>query len=769
MSNRKKAVTTLSILSIAVPVLGTAPAALAQKPPVLEEVTVTARKREENLQDTPISITAISGTMIDQAKLIKVSDIEQRTPNLSIRASDNGVSSALQAYLRGVGQFDFALTVDPGVGMYVDGVYLARTVGANFKLSDIEQIQVLRGPQGTLFGKNTIGGAINVTTRRPSGETGYNAEVTGGEYGYYSFDGYLEFPVTDDVAASIAVLTEQSDGWQKRDRGDDAGNDDMWAARGHLDADLTANWNSHLVLDYTKIDQNVYPQVLTDFDPGAAVAGPYNGAVLGPRGESCCEPHPDNIDRSQALNELDKDQNDSWGISWTNAWQLGALTLKSITGYRDMDTASYRDADNDVNDYFSVGSTFDVQQLSQEFLLSNAAGETFEWLAGIYYLEEDGEHVSDVTVGDGLFEATGVIPLDLTLSYDRSQEATSYAVFFNTTWHMTAAARLNVAARYTYDEKELDMFTVKRASQTPVLIPGPTDPGACTDVVADGNGSSVSCEEDWDEFSPRVGLDYDFSDTFMGYASVAGGFRSGVYNGRPTATSQVSVADPETLVSYEVGFKSQGWGNRLQLNGALFYNDYEDRQFLVNRPSASAESALALVVDNAADSTLWGGELEFTVLPAQGLTVSGGLSYIDPEYDTFESVNPETGELEDLSDRPFSSVPEWTANLLAQYVFELNNGSRLRFRGDMSYKDDIFYSDDESSTSFERLHADSFVIYNAGVSYVTADDRWEFSVFGRNLADKREIIGGFGVDAFGNTTVSFTEPRRYFFSVKYRG
>ncbi len=782
MNNRYKLATALTL---ALPALTSAPLAQAQGDLVLEEIIVTARKREENLQDTPISITAITGVMIEQTKMFNIADLEQRTPNLSVRASDNGVSSALQAYIRGVGQFDFALTVDPGVGMYVDGVYLSRAVGANFQLSDIEKIQVLRGPQGTLFGRNTIGGAISVVTRKPSGETNFSAEVTGGEYSYLSFDGYAEFPVTEDVAASLSVLTKHSDGWQKRDRGDDAGNDDMWSVRGHLNADFTERWNSHLVLDYTDIDQNVYPQVLSDFNPAATFPSFYNSVVLGPQGESCCETNIDDIDRSHALNELDRDQSETWGVSWTNTWDLGELTLKSITGYRDMDTESYRDADNAVFDYFSVGSLFDIQQFSQEFLLSDADGGKFDWLVGAYYLNEDGDHISDVTVADGLYDALAglpdfvtlpdgtplkflAVPFDVTLSYDRSQETTSYAAFFNTTWHMTDRARLNVAARYTYDEKDMKMYTIKRASQTPVLIPGPTDPSSCTDVLPDGRGSRFSCKDDWDEFSPKVGIDYDFSDDVMGYALVAGGFRSGVYNGRPTATAQISVADPETLLSYEVGLKSQLWNKRLQINSAVFYNDYKDRQFLVNRPSGSAESALALVVDNAADSTLWGAELEFTALPARGLTITGGLSYIDAEYDKFESINPETGEVEDLSDRPFANTPEWTANLLAQYVYELSGGSRFRFRADMSYTDEIFYSDDEACTCFDRLNADSYTIYNAGVSYVTANDKWEISVFGRNLGDKRENRGGFGVDAFGTTTVSYTEPRRYFISFKYR-
>jgi len=758
-----------AVLTLTLPVLATAPVSLAQLAPALEEVMVTARKREETLQETPISITAISGAMIEQTKMFNVADIAQRTPNMAIRASDNGVGSALQAYLRGVGQFDFALTVDPGVATYIDGIYLARTVGANIQLPDIEQILVLRGPQGILFGKNTIGGAIAVTTRRPSGETSYNAEVTAGDYDYYSLNGYLEFPVTDNMAASLAALTTYSDGWQDRDRRSNAGNDDQLVLRSHLDSNITEQWNSHLILNYTRIDQNVYPQVLSDFDEKAIFASLYNNAVLGPLGESCCATGIDDIDRSHALNEEDKDKNKNWSLSWTNSWELDELTLKSITGYIDMHTDSYRDADNSVYDYFAVGGELDVQQYSQEFLLTDATGGTFDWLLGLYYLYEDGNHSSNVTVGNGLYEATGIVPLDLTLFYDRSQDTTSYAAFFNTTWHMREDTRLNVGARYTYDEKDLDMYSIKRASQTPILIPGPTDPSSCSDAVADGNGSTVKCNDDWDNVSPKVGLEHDFDDDTMGYATVSAGFRSGVYNGRPTAIEQVSVADPEKLWSYEIGLKNQFWNNRLQVNGAMFYNDYKDRQFLVNRPSGSADSALALVVDNAADSTMWGGELEFTVLPADGLTVTGGLAYIDADYDNFESVNPDTGELEDLSDRPFTNVPEWTANLLAEYVYDLDWGGSLKLRGDLAYTDDIYYSDDEKSVSFQRLHADSYTIYNAGITYVSADEKWEFSVFGKNLGDNREITGGFGVDAFGNTTVSYTAPRRYFLSVKFRG
>ncbi len=743
------------------------PAAFAKQDLVLEEVIVTARKRDENLQHTPIAVTSITGAIIDDSKLFAVKDIEQISPNLSFSSSNNGNSSSLQAFQRGIGQFDNSLTTDPGVGLYLDGVYLARTVGANLELSDIAAVDVLRGPQGTLYGKNTIGGAISVTTRVPRGDTSYMAQLTGGEDGYVSFSGYAEAPLTEQLAASIAVLTKNSEGWQQRNQNHDAGNDDSWAARTHLNANFTDSWNSHLAVDYTHINQNVYPQVLTDFNPDAAIASLYN-RLVGPVDGVCCEPNVKQIDRSDVLNELDREKNKQWGISWINTVEANDLVLKSITGYRDMVSNNYRDADNSPNVYFEVGNDLDTNQFSQEFILSNASGSRFEWLVGLYYLREDGKSQANVSVASGLYEATGAPGLDLALSYDTSQDTTSYAAFFYTTWHWTDATRINVAARYTYDEKKLDMYTIKRASRTPVVLPGPTGPASCSDVVPDGDGSSYTCKDDWNEISPKLGIDHDFSDTVMGYASIAQGFRSGIYNGRPTATSQISVADPETLTSYEIGVKTQFLDKRLQVNGSAFFDDYKDQQFLVNRPSsASGADALALVVDNAADSSISGFELEFTVLPVTNLTVTGSASWLDTQYDNFESLNPATGQLEDISDRKFQNVPDWTGSIAAIYDWDLAGGSSLRFRGDAYYKGEIYYANDYDCSCYDRLHTDGFTTYNAGITFISSDSKWEFSVFGRNLSDERVINGGFGVDAFGTTTAAYTAPRTYYASVKY--
>ena len=308
MRATKTYVATLVLLSMPL-----TPVAHAQQAGVmLEEVIVTARKRDENVQGTPIAITAITGATIEQSKLFKVSDIEQISPNLSFSSANNGSSGSLQAFQRGIGQFDSSLTTDPGVGLYLDGIYLARTVGSNFELSDIASIDVLRGPQGTLYGKNTIGGAISVTTKVPTGETSYMGQFTGGEDEYVSFSGYAEAPITDKIAGSVAVLTKNSSGWQKRNQNDDAGNNDSWAARTHLNANFTDTWSSHLAIDYTHIDQNVYPQVLTDFNADGILPGLYN-ENLGSIDGVCCTPNIDDIDRSDVLNELDREKNDMWG------------------------------------------------------------------------------------------------------------------------------------------------------------------------------------------------------------------------------------------------------------------------------------------------------------------------------------------------------------------------------------------------------------------------------------------------------------------------
>ncbi|MCZ6828433.1 MAG: TonB-dependent receptor, partial [Gammaproteobacteria bacterium] len=780
-----RVVPALSMLSVLLPAATPVHAAGAG---ALEEVIVTARKRDENLQMTPISVTAITATMIEDAALPDLRSIEQLTPGLTMQIASDGSGSTLAAFIRGVGQDDFAITVDPGVGTYIDGVYLARNIGANFEFADIERISVLRGPQGTLFGRNTIGGAINVVTRAPSGETSFSIEGTVGDYDHVEGRAYVEFPLVENkLAGSFSVISKNSDGWQKRSEGDDAGNFDMWGVRAHLNWTPTDTFSSHLVVDAVEQDQNIYPRVLANFDRSQVFPFFYNAFV-----GDCCDATTD-IDRSNASAET-KDELDTLGLSWTNTWKMSnGVTLKSITGYRELESEVLRDSDNDPQDYFSVGGAFDQDQFSQEFILSGLAiDEKLDWVLGAYYFDESGTHDTRVNVATGLYDALAALPpfvttpdgvplmflaqpLDLTLRFARSQDVTNVALFAHTSYSVSDKLRLILAGRYTDEEKDYELFSFKEASQSPILTPGPTDPDSCSDVVPQGVGSFYSCKDDWSEFSPKVGLDYQWNEELMSYFHVSRGFRSGGFNGRPTGSADISVVDPETLTSYELGFKSEWMDNRLRLNGAVYYNEYEDQQVLVNRPSSILAGGLALIVDNAAESTITGFELELSAVPTEGLTINAGLSYVDAEFDEFFVLTPDpndpTGQnfiTEDASDRPFARVPEWQGNLSAQYEFAIGSIGSLRIRGDVAYKDDVFYTNDPAAATFDILHADSYTVYNAGITYISPNENWQVSAYGRNLGDEREINGGFSVDAFGTTDVSTLPPRMYFLTVKYR-
>lgn len=753
---------------------------------VLEEVVVTARKRSESLQTTPISMTVLSGAQIKAAGLPDVTSLERISPNLAFATSSDGGSSTVQAFIRGVGQFDFAITTDPGVGIYIDGVYQARTVGANMQFADIQQISVLRGPQGTLFGKNTIGGAIDIKTRVPSGKTAYSIEGKVGSYGFHGFNGYIEFPLVENkLSASFSILRESSNGWQKRS-GTNAGNDDMWGGRAHLYWTPTEDFSSHLVVDGVWQEQSVYPRVLAAFDKNQLFPRLYNIFVA-----PCCTPNSD-IDRSNIPGGDDRDDLKSHGLSWTNQWRGSLASVKSITGYSHMHNDTHRESDNKSQPphYQSISNDVDHEQFSQEFIFSGTGlGDRVDWVAGLYYFQEHSGQVTNVNIAEGLYQALVGLPLsvtlpdgtplaylaqplDLTLYYDRSQDTHSYAAYFHTIWKLTDSLKLTLAGRYTYEKKELSMQTLKRASQTPILDFGPTGPGSCSDVIPWGNGSQFTCDKNWSEFSPNVGLDWQITGNVMTYAHVSRGFRSGVFNGRPTSTVQVSVANPEFLTSYEVGFKTEFAGRRLRLNGAVFYDDYKDQQFLVNRASAAGAGGLALVVANAGKSNLRGFELEFTALPAEGFTIDGAVGYVDPTFDQFTSLTPDSNGnlvLEDESNRPFANTPKWTGHLGFQYQFDLPTGDNIALRTDLSYKDDVYYSNDTKSIGFEALHENGYTTVDAGIIFTTRDNHWQFALHGLNLTDERKINGGFVVDAFGVVDTTYTAPRRYFFSITYKG
>jgi iron complex outermembrane recepter protein len=702
----------------------------------LEEVIVTARKRAENLQQTPIAVTALTGESLAQANISELTAIERQTPNLSFTVGQGGGGSTVNAFIRGVGEGDFIITTDPAVGLYLDGVYLARTFGANMELDDIERIEVLRGPQGTLFGKNSIGGAISVVTRKPTGENTAQIGFTTGSNNHQGLSAYGQTALTDTLAASLSYLQKNADGWQERP-GQDAGDINVKTARLILNWAASEQIESTLSLDWVDQDQSGYPNVMLAFNDVAIFSNLWN--TLNPT-QPCCTPNTD-IDRAASGGPLPNDRLNGWGVNWTNSWQLDALQLKSITSYREMDALFGRDGDNALFAY--VGDVHDQnhEQLSQEFQITGGF-QHLDWVLGAYYFEEESRDDTDLIIIQGI---------GTSVSYHNVQNSNSYALYGHLTYALTDKLELLAGLRYTQEEKDFVQSVSSFDFSTPYVFPIPGVPvSSCDFTVA---AAYFDCSQNWSETSPKLGLMYQLSEDVMFYTHVSRGFRSGGYNGRAFGSAgDLQEYNPETLTSYELGFKSELLDRSLRLNGSLFYNDYQDIQILVVQ-------AASVAIENASNATISGLELEATWLLNSQWQVQAGLGLTQDDSDGWIDV---TG---DHTDTELKQTPDRTFNLASDYTLDLGERGTLLLRADLKYKSE-FYID---GVNTDRLHPGGHTFFNASILYRTQSEAWEIALHGENLSDKRVLSSGFdGTAFFGFIEGSYNPPRRYYANLKYR-
>jgi iron complex outermembrane receptor protein len=760
----------------------------------LETITVTAQRVETDIQTTPIAVSALTGDFLTQYSYDRVTALEGAVPNLNFSASTGGASSQVSAFIRGVGEFDFLLTTDPAVGLYIDGVYLARTFGSNLDLAEPERVEVLRGPQGTLFGKNNIGGAINVVTRQPEGDGRIRAELEYGSYNSWRALVSADIGLTDNLALLLTAGGKQSDGWQDRP-GADGGEEDRAGARAALRWTPSDTFESTLALDYVKQDQINYPNVMVDFDGSLSpFVFFYNAFVLPtlpPGTAPCCTANTD-IDKSGVPEGfLPHDDLETWGATWFNTWQFGdGLSLKSITAYRDMQALFGRDGDNSALDYSGDVHDEDQDQFSQELQLSSQGNDTFNWIVGAYYLREKTRDQTRLVTADGLFDAlTALAPfidfnnpndpllglyaaryaVDLTVDFDNHQTTTDYAAYAHGDWTFNDRWHFGLGLRYTNEEKEFTQTATRVASQTPLLIaynpftdqPILTGPGgenlldtpspACSDLDLNG---AFKCKSDWDNVSGDATLGFDFTDDVYGYARYSRGFRSGGINGRPIAVSQVQDYDPEYLDSIELGLKSMLADHRLRLNAAAFYNKYQDIQVLLTR-NAQVE------IQNAAKATIYGLELDMEARPVDAWLIHGSLGLMHNEFDEWsDEVN---GEIIDHTDRKMRNAPETTFNLLTAYDIGLAS-SKLTPWVEVQYRDSVFLDGENTP----QLESPSLTILNAGVRWTLPNEAWQVEARGSNITDERELTGGFnGLSFFGYVEGYYNPPARYYVGVKY--
>jgi iron complex outermembrane receptor protein len=728
------------------------PAVLAQEAPAaraaaaggLEEITVTARRREEALQEVPIAVSVFSSDELQKLQATDLGGLQGAVPNLNL-VQGRGSATSANVYIRGIGQPDALQTFDPAVGIYLDDIFISRIQGALFSLYDIERVEVLRGPQGTLYGKNTIAGAIRLISRKPPDALSGNFEVGYGEYSRMDAKAYLGGPVTDTIGASIAAMYSTRDGIvEDVTTGREYNDIDTTAARGIFNFEPSDTVEVSLALDYTR-QRNA-------LNLGRAEAPLIQVNLAG--GVKVLQPAPTGDWQFESRTSFTGDEGqelDHGGVALTVGWDMSdAWRFKSITGYRDLDVDNYVDIDASKWELGDVFVGVDQDQLTQEFQFLFDDGGRLNAVFGLYYLNESITSHQEAYADD--FLTLGALPLTFLRTIDDDLDTDSYAAFGQASWQFTDQISATVGLRYTYESK--DYFrTTSTFSNLPAL-----------------NGTfEYPDDESWDALTPSFGLDYQLTGDSLLYFSAGRGFKSGGFNGRANTPGETGAYDPEYVWTYEVGSKNTLADGRLRLNGAVFYSDYTDFQARVSEvvnPDAPIPT-FSFPVLNAAALDIWGAEVEMVWVPVDGLTLQGQLGYLNADYAEFTDTvrGPDGKPVErDRSDDEPPFAPEWTARMGVSYEFGLDDYGWLTLGADVSYRTKSWLSVDNRDV----LTQDDFALMNVLASWQSQSRTWRASAGIRNLTDEVYKTDAQEFSSVGNIqTAYYGDPRTWQLTVGY--
>ncbi len=748
----------------------------------IEEVTVTARKKEESLQDAPIAISAFSGESLSERGVQKLIEIENFTPNLTFQnnPSFGGASSAAAIYIRGIGQKDFVPTVEPGVGLYVDGIYIARSVGAILDLVEVERVEVLRGPQGTLFGRNSIGGAISITTRKPDNQLAGNLEATVGSDSRLNAKGILNLPIGDGLYSRFSLASMQQDGYVKRPfDGKKLGDDDTVSGRAALLWEASENIEINLAADYTR-DREAGPAITLlginyagPIDPdtppmatihnvganlaagGAAipcvippVTGTTNLAVPGCYDDRYVVGKGKNMGTAPSFSDTDL-----FAASATLDWALSEeINLRSLTGYRDLDSKFGRDGDGSP---FRVSQFLDdltQTQFTQEFqLLGSSLGARLNWIIGAYYFEEDGDNKNTLDFTVSNFVSGG--------KFDNR----SAALFVQGSYDLSDKLSLTLGLRYTDETKKFlpDQYIIQN------YFAGSGHPSLDAPFMQAGSRilPHIEKKEAIEETTPMVNLRWEVTDSLMAYATYAEGFKGGGFSQRvfppqvagataPPGTADIDLIpsfDPEFVTSYELGFKFSNEDNTLRLNGALFMTEYDDFQIQVF-------TSVAPVTKNAAQVDIKGAEIELVWMPTAQWQFETALGLVDAKYSDIDTSETFVSKGNDLE-----RVPALTASASVSRDFEWGENGTGTVRVDWSYRDEQYM--DTFNTS--QIHQGAYDLLNVNFVWRSLDERYSLTVGGKNLTDEKFMISGVIGDAFQSYEGVFSRGREYYATLRY--
>lgn len=743
----------------------------------VEEIIVSARRREEDLQKTPVSIIALSAESLEARSVSNIGDLSQFTPNVTIAPDFTVGDAASSVFIRGIGQTDYRIFSDPAVATYVDGVFIPRALGGLMDIMDLERVEVLRGPQGTLYGKNSVAGAINLVSRKPQAEPEGFLQFSLGDYKRYEIKGGMNAPITDNLYVRVSGIARTFAGWGKvindvdlnGNLNESARRNDQELAAGRVQLLWTGEADLEALLSIDGTRSRGHGSLRHGFGTdNRALGGTYNSLVTANRlklplyNTALVPANP----YQRTANFAESSSLNIFGASLTVTKGLGPVDLKSVTSYRTLNDRLSNDIDATQADIWKQVEYNDQHQWGQELQASGEAiSGRLNYVLGLFYFEETSKR--DLTsVQLEPLAILGLYPTNVSQKTSARVSSTSYAAYGQGTFHVTDALSLTAGLRWTKEEKSMSLDRLGSAG-----LPGVTP-------VQGIKGQNAG---EWSDVSPRFGIEYQWTPDLMSYASAARGFKSGGFNGRPSPllpNNGLLPFDPETLTTYETGLRSTWFDNRLRLNATVFFSKYDDIQTTATQ---LVNGVVTVIVGNAASATMKGAELELTTRPHSRLRLDANLGYIDAAYDDitgaatlFKGNRNGVGQAVPAgNDSVFPLSPKYSANLGAELQLPLlESHGELKARFDASYQSksspdtNPWRADAPSGALLPKSEElDARTIINARLSYSSADGRYDLAAYVTNLADERyrasavDFNTGFGFEQFG-------PPRQYGVSLK---
>lgn len=737
----------------------------------LANVVVTAQYRAQKIQDIPVAISAIKGKDLSAKGQTFIDDLLTFTPNAAAQKTDGDTRP--RWYIRGLGTGDVAASTVYPVGIYADGVYINPPVASGGDLYDLERIEVLRGPQGTLYGKNTTAGAVNYISKKPTfGPANGYATIGLGDYNQRILEGAVGGELSDWLAARAAFFSEERDGYAKNlNTGDTYEDLNKKSARIQFLAKFNEDWNALW---------NIHSRHYTDGGSNGSLAvGKYWNLYSRPEGRNTSLDLAENSDITQE------------GTSFTLNGRVGNNTLTAISAYEQTKSNSLSDGDYTPYDASRSWSDNQWRQFSQEIRLASDQSQRLRWIAGLHYFNENLKSTG-VTARPNKNLPNG-LPANQTLNTPAfkqtqyEQDNQSFAVFGNTTYDVTDKFSITGGLRWTWEEKELDLSllqikTADLANQTWWLsssynnaVLNPAD-----NVDANGNITGPTYanghrnrKQNWKEFSYDLTPEYKVNDHLKTYLRLARGFKSGGFNtGLSTSLLQLTTVQPEFLNSYEWGVKSDWLQGRLIANANIFYYDYKDIQVNLLTHVSGAAGGVVTALTNGAQAEVKGAELELDALPLDDWRIRLSAAYLDSKYKDFVNKNPTTGVVTgDYSGNSLVRSPKATFGLGTEYTFNLSNGARITVGADASYRSREYFLADRQDENLEPiLSQGAYTIWNTNLSFISANNKYQVNGFVKNVADKDYQTHGRpnGGPGSGQYVKTYGNPRTFGVSLTTR-